>query len=97
MIKEYSYEYDTNNNTFYYVNIMRYLWDDDYPFIGDHNIVSCEYSYFDENENMWYEGTYSYSYVYNDSDFPTSCVRVKNYTGGSSTDSYSFEYIIEEN
>lgn len=97
MIEEYTYEYDEKNNSFLFVNTMKYLWDDDYPFIGDHNITSCVIDYFDEDDNTWYQTTYTYSYVYNDSDFPTSCVRVKDYTGGSSTDSYSFEYIIVEN
>lgn len=95
LISEYTYEYDTKNNAFYYVNTMRYLWDDDYPFIGNHNIVSCIYDYFDEDDNTWYQRTYSFSYVYNDSDFPTSCVRVVTYNGGSYTDSYSYGYIIE--
>ena len=93
MTQEYSYEYDSKNNAFFYVNTMRYLWDDDYPFVSDNNILSCAYDSFDDVN--WNHAVYTYSYAYNDSDFPTSCVRVKNYDGGSSTHSYSFEYVID--
>lgn len=92
LISEYSYDYDDRNSAYYFVNTIRILWDDDTPFVGDHNIISCVYDYFDEEDNTWYQRIYSYNYIYNESDFPTNVTRTVSQGNESYSDTYVFEY-----